>query len=134
MYYRYAPKNSILVPPPFKRAITPLFMGDDDKITESDFSVHITEWEPGCEIDSHSHPDSMEAMYCMSGNGIVYIDGEEHAFVPGSMIVAPPNTAHRIINTGTELLRVFCVFSPPATAKGLRDRALAAVQAEQQNE
>ena len=38
----------------------------------------------------------MEAMYCMSGEGRVKIDGKEYPFVPGSMIVAPPNISHEI--------------------------------------
>ena len=48
MYYTYDPKNSIRIPAPFNRAITPIFMGDDDKITDCAFSVHMTEWDPGC--------------------------------------------------------------------------------------
>jgi quercetin dioxygenase-like cupin family protein len=129
MYYTYDKNNSIAVPAPFKRYMTPLFMGDDPVIKESNFSVHITEWEPGCQIDFHAHPDSMEAMYCMGGSGKCSVNGEEHPFVPGSMIVAPPGVTHQIINTGNEMLRVLCVFSPPATGKGLRERALEAVKA-----
>ena len=128
MYYQYKKENSIEVPDPFKRYITPLFMADDPIITESNFSLHITEWEPGCKIDLHSHPDAMEAMYCMSGVGRVNINGEEHDFIPGSMIVAPPTILHEIENTGKEMLRVFCVFSPPVSGEDLRKRALSAIE------
>lgn len=128
MYYEYKKNNSIEVPEPFKRYITPLFMADDPIITESDFSLHITEWEPGCRIDLHSHPDAMEAMYCISGEGRVNINGKEHSFTPGSMILAPPTIDHEIENTGTEMLRVFCVFSPPVKGEYLRKRAFAAVE------
>lgn len=130
MYYSYDKKNSIPVPLPFKRAMTPLFMGDDDKITETNFSIHTTEWEPGCKIDEHSHPAGMEAMYCMSGHGTAMVDGVTYEFRPNTMIVAPPNVVHQIINTGTELLRVLCVFSPPVTGASLRARALEAVNAQ----
>lgn len=34
MYYKYNSENSIRIPTPFNRAITPVFMGDDDKITD----------------------------------------------------------------------------------------------------
>ncbi len=128
MYYTYDPKNSIHIPAPFGRAITPVFMGDDDKITESNFSIHITEWEPGCQIDSHSHDTQMEAMYCMSGSGVAMVDGVEYPFVPDSMIVAPPKVLHKITNTGTEKLRVLCVFSLPTTGKDLRERAMKSVE------
>lgn len=63
---------------PFNRAITPVFMGDDDKITDCAFSVHMTEWAPGCQIDAHSHDTQTEAMYCISGMGIAMVDGMEY--------------------------------------------------------
>ena len=128
MYYVYDEKNSIKIPAPFGRVITPMFMGDDPVITESNFSVHMTEWEPGCQVDNHFHDTEMEAMYCISGSGIAQVNGVEHPFVPGSMIVAPPKVTHQIINTGTELLRVLCIFSPPSTGKALRDRAMKTVE------
>lgn len=132
-YYTYDKKNSIHVPLPFQRAMTPIFMGDDPEITETNFSIHMTEWEPGCEIDMHHHDPGMEAMYCISGQGIVTVDGEQHPFLPGSMIVAPTGIDHKIQNTGTETLRVFCVFSPPVTGKFLQDRAMEAVAKAQEN-
>ena len=129
MYYTYDEKNSIKVPAPFGRTITPMFMGDDDQITESNFSVHMTEWDPGCCVDNHFHDSSMEAMYCLSGTGIAQVDGVEYPFTPGSMIVAPPRITHQITNTGDELLRVLCIFSPPSTGKELKERALQAIEA-----
>ena len=127
MFYQYDEKNSIKVPQPYQRLITPLFMGDDDQIKDCAFSCHITEWPGGCEIDSHVHPDGTEAMYVISGHGKCTINHVEHDFGPGCMIVAPPGVQHQIINTGEEMLRVFCVFSPPVTGKSLQSRALAAV-------
>ena len=118
-------------PRPF--GATPVFMADDDSIRNCDFSIHLTEWDPGCEIDEHMHPDGFEAMYLISGEGKVYIDGVEHPFVPDSMIVAPPTIVHKIINTGTEKLRVLCVFSPPVTGKSLQRRALEAINVELEN-
>ena len=120
MYYKYNSENSIRIPTPFNRAITPVFMGDDDKITDCAFSVHMTEWAPGTQT---------EAMYFISGMGIAMVDGMEYPFVPDSMIVAPPKVIHQITNTGTELLRVLCIFSPATTAKGLRERAMETVKA-----
>ena len=127
MYYEFEKCEKIEVPAPFGRTITPMFMGDDPVITESSFSVHMTEWQPGCQVDNHFHEDSMEAMYCISGRGVAQVNGEEHPFYPGAMIVAPPNVTHQITNTGTELLRVLCIFSPPNTAAGLRNRAMETV-------
>lgn len=128
-YYVHDPAAGIHVPEPFRRTMTPMFMGDDPQIQGVGFSIHFTEWEPGCEIDMHAHADATEAMYCLSGSGVATAGGESHPFFPGAMIVAPPGVSHKIQNTGEEPLKVFCVFSPPVTAQSLRDRALAAVAA-----
>lgn len=127
MYYKFDRKNTISVPQPYKRYMTPMFMADDSVITESNFSVHMTEWEVGCEVDEHIHETGMEAMFCMEGHGTAWIDNVEYDFIPGSMIVAPPGRLHRIKNTGESLLRVICIFSPPVTGQSLRNRAYAAL-------
>lgn len=128
MYYEFQEANRIAVPEPFKRYMTPLFMRDDETIKDCSFSLHITEWEKGGKVDLHTHPDATEAMYCIEGIGRVNINGEEKEFRPGSLIVAPPNVIHSIWNTGEEMLRVFCVFSPPVTGEELRHRAMAAIE------
>lgn len=133
IYYKYDENNSIHIPAPFCRTITPVFMKDDFCITDCNFSIHITEWPAGSEIDEHFHPDSFEAMYLMSGTGKCIINDEEHDFIPDSMIVAPPNVNHKIMNTGQEVLRVLCVFSPPITGESLKKRAMEAVIESQNN-
>ena len=133
MFYEYKKENTIHIPAPFKRNITPLFMKDDDIISNANFSVHLTEWEPGCEIDEHFHSDGMEAMYLISGNGLAIIDGNKYTFKPDSMLVAPPGISHKIVNTGKELLRVLCIFSPPVTGQSLKSRAIEAVNLSKNN-
>lgn len=127
MYYVYDEKNSIKIPKPFGRVMTPIFMGDDPISADCGFSVHMTEWEPGCCVDNHFHETETEAMYCISGKGIAQIGEAEHPFFPGSMVVAPPGITHQIINTGTECLRVLCIFSPPSTDRALMERAMKAI-------
>ena len=129
MYYEYSEDKNINVPEPFKRIITPLFMADDPVITGTAFSVHITEWDPGGQVDLHTHADATEAMYCMTGTGEVIINDEVKPFKPDTMIVAPPGINHMIRNTGNERLRVLCIFSPPVTGEDLRNRALKTVEA-----
>ena len=88
MYYTYDPKNSIRIPAPFNRAITPIFMGDDDKITDCAFSVHMTEWDPGCTIDVHSHDTQTEAMYCISGTGVAMGNAVDEVKAVAQMVTA----------------------------------------------
>ena len=127
MIFRYDEDNGIPVPPPFARVMTPL-MTTDTAGRDIPFSIHFTEWPAGSRIDLHAHPDAMEAMYCVSGAGRAMADGEWTDFVPGVLLVADKGEDHVIENTGTETLRVFCVFSPPISGESLRQRALAAVQ------
>lgn len=129
MFFRYSEENSIRVPEPFQRVMTPL-MVTENAGRPIPFSVHFTEWEPGKKVDLHTHADAMEAMLCLSGTARAKIDGDWVDFVPGSMIVADKNEEHCIVNDGSENLKVLCIFSPPVSAEDLRSRAFAAVAAE----
>ncbi len=126
-YYKYEEKNGIRVPAPFNRVMTPIMT--KDQVTEHiDFSTHYTEWDPGAEIDEHMHPDATEVMFCVSGHGKASVDGIWYDFVPDSQITARPGHVHQIRNTGTEKLRVFCVFSPAISGNDLKNRAEKAVE------
>ena len=127
MYFNYKDAQGIVIPQPYSRTMTPLFMGDTSECP-TNFSVHVTEWEPGCRVDLHNHPSGMEAMYCMAGNGKAYVQGKAYDFSPDSMIVAAPGEEHWIENTGQETLRVLCVFSPPVRTQELKERAFQAVK------
>ena len=127
MYSKYDEKQKIEVSKPYKRAMIP-FMMRDTASCPTDFSVHITEWEPGSQVDDHLHEDAMEAMFCISGHGTASVNGTEYDLAPDCMIVAAPGEMHCIKNTGDTLLRCLCIFSPPTTAEGLRKRAFAAVE------
>lgn len=127
MFFRFDREtNGIIVPSPFNRIMTPIMTAEmiDHPIA---FSIHMTEWPSGAEVDEHAHPDATEVMYCLSGYGIASVDGIEYDFVPDSMISAFPGQSHRIRNTGTENLKVLCIFSPPVTGEELRFRAKKAV-------
>ncbi len=126
MYFTYDKERSIPVPFPFSRIMTP-YMTPDTADCHLDFSIHMTEWEPGAQVDEHSHADAMEAMYCLSGSGTATVGDQEYPLDPDTMIAAAPGEAHCIRNTGSTPLRVLCIFSPPVTAEGLRKRAEDAV-------
>ena len=128
MFAKYDSSKSVHVSEPYKRTITPVYMTDNIP-RDIEFSIHVTEWEPGCCIERHSHSDGTEAMYCMSGKGVCFLNGEEHEFVPDSVMVAHAGDTHEIRNTGTEKLRVLCVFSPPVSSESFKARAAVAAKA-----
>lgn len=125
MFVQYDSGKSIPVPEPFKRIITPLYM-EEAGGGKLDFSIHMTEWEPGCRIEPHAHAAHTEAMYCVSGRGVARIGGREYDYLPDTMIVARPGERHEIINTGGEKLRVLCVYSPPIDLAFIRERVAVA--------
>lgn len=122
MYITYDKNNEIPVPAPYKRLMTTYLMPENAPV-ELPFSVHLCEWEPGQQNDVHTHRLETEVMYVLSGNGKAICDGEEIALHPNGMLVACPGQEHVIINNGKENLKLLCIFSPPTTAKGLRERA-----------
>lgn len=128
MFAKYDSKKTVHVCEPYKRKITPIYMTDNiDRDIE--FSIHVTEWEPGCCIERHSHDYATEAMYCMSGRGVCWLNDVEYEFVPDSVMVAHIGDVHEIRNTGTEPLRVLCVYSPPVGSESFKERAAVAERA-----
>ena len=64
---------------------------------------------PGATIGLHTHADSSETIYILSGAGkILYDDGEE-PLEAGSCHYCPKGHTHSLMNTGTADLEFFAV-------------------------
>lgn len=74
---------------------------------------------PGAATPPHRH-DCEEVVLIQSGQGVLYLDGQEHRFGPDSTLIVPRNLPHQILNCGDgpmELIGIFAmspveVFSP----------------------
>jgi mannose-6-phosphate isomerase-like protein (cupin superfamily) len=66
---------------------------------------------PGKSVGQHSTKGNEELLVFLSGSGVALIGQEVRLQVAaGKVAYIPPQTAHDILNTGTEpLLYVFCV-------------------------
>ncbi len=73
--------------------------------------VGLSEVDPGSSSNLHAH-DNEEAFFVLSGYGRVQVDAETVAVGPGSLVLVPPNTPHRLFNPATEVLRVLCCAAP----------------------
>ncbi|HID96566.1 MAG TPA: cupin domain-containing protein [Candidatus Latescibacteria bacterium] len=63
---------------------------------------------------AHSHPEAEEVIYIMRGKGRVLV-GEEVAPVrPGIAVLFPRGVPHMLQNTGDDVMKVICFFTPPA--------------------
>ncbi len=63
----------------------------------------VAEVPPGRHTGRHRHGE--EAMYIVSGRGLIEVDGIGYEFEAGTTIGIPYGAAHRIFNTGNETIR-----------------------------
>ena len=64
---------------------------------------------PGASIGTHTHEDSSEIIYVLSGTGKALYDGIEERLAPGDCHYCPKGHAHTLINDGEEDLVFFAV-------------------------
>lgn len=77
--------------------------------------------EPGNETNAHSHDDNEEVFYCVSGSGLMIVDGEKQDYTPGTVVYCPPGSVHQVVNTGNEPLKSVCSVSPPFEVQQFRN-------------
>ena len=53
-----------------------------------------------------------------AGNGVAILDGVEHRVSDGTAVVIPAGTKHNVINSGTEELKLYTLYSPPEHRDG----------------
>ncbi len=68
----------------------------------------LVEIDAGNSSPFHCH-NCEEVYYVLSGEGVLEIDGESHPLVQGGASLQRPNLKHRVVNTGTETLRLIVV-------------------------
>src|SRR6056297_255489 len=76
--------------------------------------------EPGNKTNAHSHETNEEVFYCVSGSGIMIVDGEEKEYRQGNLVYVPPGCVHQVVNTGNIPLKSVCSVSPPFEEKQFR--------------
>lgn len=80
--------------------------------------IMILTLEPGAFIGRHTHDDSFEVFYGISGTGKVLYEGTEEPMLPGSCHYCPQGHNHSLVNDGAEPLSVFALVAkhvdPPA--------------------
>ena len=67
----------------------------------------------GCYVREHWHSRNDEILFCFEGRGTIVVDGEPHAFVPGTTAYLGRWVKHKIINNGDQPLKFTWTFLPP---------------------
>ena len=91
-------------------------------IPQDDVLMGMLELAPGATYPAHVHP-APEIYYVMSGTARWTVGDETFIAGPGTAVYHAPNTLHRIVNTGDEVLKTVYLWWAPG---GNRDAIRAA--------
>lgn len=86
--------------------------------------------KPGEEIGTEVHPDVDQFFRFEAGSGEVVIDGATHKITAEFSVIVPAGANHNVINTGTEELKLYTIYSPAEHMDGITR----ATKAEAENE
>ena len=67
---------------------------------------------PGEEIGEETHPDNDQFFRIESGTGKCIINETNYELSDGSVVVVPAGERHNIINTGSNPLKLYTIYSP----------------------
>jgi oxalate decarboxylase/phosphoglucose isomerase-like protein (cupin superfamily) len=90
------------------------------------FSAGVVDVKPGMGHERHNHPGAEEIIFVISGNGEQMVEDENGKPVtkkvgPGCTVYVPESRYHSTLNTGSEPMQLFVVYSPAGPEKALRD-------------
>lgn len=68
---------------------------------------------PGEDIGVETHENVDQFFRIESGEGKAYINGEDFDLEDGVSVVVPAGTEHNLINTGSEPMRLYTIYTPP---------------------
>ncbi len=74
--------------------------------------------QPGEEIGEEVHQEHDQFIRFESGSGKVMIEGEETAVGDGFACVIPAGAKHNVVNTGSEVMKLYTIYTPPEHPDG----------------
>lgn len=80
------------------------FFGGAGRASRS-LTTGVADLEPGGWLGLHRH-EPAEVYHVLQGQGVVCLDGVEHAVEAGASVYIPGDAEHGVANTGDGLLRV----------------------------
>lgn len=72
----------------------------------------------GEEIGLETHPEHDQFIRIESGEGKAFLNETTYDLADGSALVIPAGTRHNIVNTGTEPMRLYTLYTPPEHPDG----------------
>ena len=108
----------------------PFFLEDARKLARSntwfrqvvftgEFSqVVLMSIPPGGEIGDEMHEGTDQMFVIVEGDGDAILGGKRRAIDRNDLVVVRAGTRHNIRNTGSDDLKLFTIYAPPAHAEG----------------
>lgn len=84
--------------------------------------------QPGDDIGEETH-DADQTTFIVSGEGQAVVDGSRTKITANRLIVIPKGACHNIINKGTEPLKLYSIYAPPAEPEGVKFKTKAEAEA-----
>ncbi len=85
--------------------------------------------QPGEEIGAEVHMDHDQFFRFEEGSGQVIIDGVTHEVSDGFAVVVPAGANHNVINTGSEVMKLYTIYSPAEHKDGTVHKTKAEAEA-----
>jgi mannose-6-phosphate isomerase-like protein (cupin superfamily) len=76
------------------------------------FSTGLQVLEPGAHIRRHAHERSHELIFCYRGTGYADVEGQRYDVGAETMILIGRGLQHKVMNTGTEQMRLLWFIAP----------------------
>jgi mannose-6-phosphate isomerase-like protein (cupin superfamily) len=74
--------------------------------------------QPGEEIGMEVHPEHDQFIRFEKGSGKMIMDGKESVVSDGFAVVIPAGTEHNVINTSSEVMKLYTIYTPPEHQDG----------------
>jgi mannose-6-phosphate isomerase-like protein (cupin superfamily) len=85
--------------------------------------------EPGDDIGEETH-DVDQVLYFLSGSGEAILNGKDRSPIKAnSLVVVPAGTLHNFVNTGSQPMKLFTIYSPPEEEPGTIHKTKAEAEA-----
>ncbi len=81
-------------------------------VGSKNLAMGVNETDPGSMVPEHKHETEEEVMFFISGTGKFVTEDEEIPLEPGVCVYNPPGGTHKIVNTGTEVLKFVWIYAP----------------------
>ena len=88
------------------------WLANENSLGARNLSVCVIRVMPGETVrPAHSHPNSEELIYIITGSGKVMIEGEVGEVRTGSAVLFEQGKIHMLKNTGVTEMKVICFFA-----------------------